>query len=269
MSAKKYILVVDDNPTLLVSLGDFLRAEGYEVSAVESGPRALDLLRARKVDLLLLDVSMPDMSGLHLLREIRATPLLADLPVLVFTCRTEMRSFFQGIHIEGFLSKAEPTERLLAEIGRILSMKSKEAVSAPQTPLLSVLLGEDDHNTATEICAVLESSQCRVQVVRTGAEVLEKAIVTKPHAVLIGSMLGNVPTNTVVSILTKTPGTRAIPVLVYTRNGQPVPTHLTDSHHDAPVRILAAPTPSELLLALQDQIRLAGGSVPEASPPVV
>lgn len=77
--------MVDDDPDVLVLVRILLESEGFKVSTVESGEKALELLGSDSFDLLVLDVVMPGLSGLDVLRRIRARREYSGLPVLVFT----------------------------------------------------------------------------------------------------------------------------------------------------------------------------------------
>ena len=74
------ILIVDDDPNLLVLLADQLRADGYEPITARDGVEALRRLRTSWPDLLIIDMMMPRMDGLSLAREIKSR---ADLPIIV------------------------------------------------------------------------------------------------------------------------------------------------------------------------------------------
>lgn len=70
----KRILVVDDEAFVRQAVAEFLTRHGYDVTAAESGSRALELLSEFQPDLVLLDVFMPEMDGLEVLRRIRQRP---------------------------------------------------------------------------------------------------------------------------------------------------------------------------------------------------
>ena len=73
MSQQTTILVVDDNPSMVTTLEDILLMKGYAVHRAYSGIEALILLRREQVDIMLTDVVMPDMNGVELYRETRAS----------------------------------------------------------------------------------------------------------------------------------------------------------------------------------------------------
>lgn len=80
-----HILIVDDDEMIAELASDVLIAEGHACGWVTDAARALDLLRWRKPDLMLLDQDMPGMSGAKVLRQIRSTADIYDLPIIMFT----------------------------------------------------------------------------------------------------------------------------------------------------------------------------------------
>jgi len=101
------LLVVDDDASNRELLTRRLVRQGFEVESVESGPAALRLLRARKVDLILLDLIMPLMDGDQVLAQLKADPALRDIPVIMLSALDEMDSVVRCILMgaEDFLAK--------------------------------------------------------------------------------------------------------------------------------------------------------------------
>jgi signal transduction histidine kinase/DNA-binding response OmpR family regulator len=81
------ILVVDDDPATLDVVSDTLRSVGYRPHAVSNGKEALELLSKVRMDAILLDLMMPEMDGFEVLRSIRNSPELKEIPVLVITAK--------------------------------------------------------------------------------------------------------------------------------------------------------------------------------------
>lgn len=79
------ILLIDDDNDMLAMTERWLRKEGYEVVSATSGREALEILSAKKPDLILLDYAMPDMNGPAMLSAIRADDSLSAVPVLYRT----------------------------------------------------------------------------------------------------------------------------------------------------------------------------------------
>jgi two-component system alkaline phosphatase synthesis response regulator PhoP len=82
------IMVVDDEPDILAMVEMILSRKGYETVLAEGGEEALELIKQRKPDLILLDLMMPRMDGTEFLRIIRSDENLRDIPVIVVSVRS-------------------------------------------------------------------------------------------------------------------------------------------------------------------------------------
>ena len=112
------VLIVDDEPEIGRILSVILRAAGFEVAAVDGGRAALEHLAASATDLVLLDVTMPELDGFETLRRIREAPATARLPVLMLTANAGAadRARAQSLGADDFIAKpfdpAEVVERI-------------------------------------------------------------------------------------------------------------------------------------------------------------
>jgi CheY-like chemotaxis protein len=91
------LLVVDDNETNRDMLSRRLVSSGYEVDLAEDGPRALDLVSRNTYDLILLDVMMPGMNGLEVLRRLRKTHSAGQLPIIMATAKDQSRDVVEAL----------------------------------------------------------------------------------------------------------------------------------------------------------------------------
>jgi two-component system nitrogen regulation response regulator NtrX len=114
------ILIVDDEKNILLTLSRALRVEGYEVDVAGSGRLGLEKAKTKSYDAILLDVQLPDLDGLELLRLIKADR--EDVPVLVMsghgTIETALSATRRGAH--DFLEKPIGSERLLVSLAGAL-----------------------------------------------------------------------------------------------------------------------------------------------------
>jgi DNA-binding response OmpR family regulator len=87
---QKSVLVVDDNQDVRDLVVHFLDSEGFHVFSASDGEKALAILNANSIDLVLLDVMMPGLSGLDVLKEIRTggNKKLLDIPVMMITAKS-------------------------------------------------------------------------------------------------------------------------------------------------------------------------------------
>jgi len=221
---KKTILLIDDDTSLLVTLSDFLRFEGYDVTTAESGEQGLKRLQGLEPDLIVLDMSMPGMGGIGFLKEISAGGKPKH-PVLVLTARANMAEFFADVDVDGFVAKPCAPEDLLMEVGRILFLRSgqEELAGASASPV-KVLLGEDDAMAAAKIEECLGSEGIVVSLVEQGPEMIEQAILQRPDLILCKQLLSKMNGDAVADMLRAMPNARAIPVVLYDESG-----HLKDS----------------------------------------
>lgn len=117
--AKKKILVVDDEADFLKLIKLRLQANDYEVITATNGKEALDIIRLNKPDAVLLDILMPEMDGLKVLRKIRVRD--KNLPVFIITAFSSDERFALAnkFGASGFIVK---TDDLKGEIDRISSV---------------------------------------------------------------------------------------------------------------------------------------------------
>lgn len=118
------ILVVDDEPYIARIVQLKLETGPYNVELAEDGPTALDRLRSdAEIDLVLLDIVMPEMSGLDVLAEIRRIPHRRDLPVIMLTAKglEEARARAAALGATDFLTKPFSPKKLMARIDELFT----------------------------------------------------------------------------------------------------------------------------------------------------
>ena len=119
------ILIADDNRVNRLLLGRGLEQDGHTVVFAEHGAEALELLRTRRFDLILLDVLMPELDGYGVLGEIQGDPHLRDIPVVVTTSLDELDSVVRCIEMgaEDYLTKPINSVLLNARVNASLEKK--------------------------------------------------------------------------------------------------------------------------------------------------
>jgi two-component sensor histidine kinase/DNA-binding response OmpR family regulator len=112
------ILVVDDEALTREILGEMLTDEGYRVAFASNGVEALAQAAELTPDLILLDVRMPVMDGFEVCRRLRATPHLAELPVIIITAFADRQARLRGIEAgaDDFIAKPFDVEELQARV---------------------------------------------------------------------------------------------------------------------------------------------------------
>lgn len=222
---KRSILLIDDDPSLLLTLSDFLSFEGYDVVVASSGEAGLEKLNVMNPDLIILDMSMPGMGGVGFLKRISMNESgKPSHPVLVLTARANMAEFFSGMDVDGFIAKPCDPADLLMEVGRIVFLRSGAAQNAGESRVVrSVLLAEDDDRARKKLVRVFLDEGYKTDGVSSGPEVLEKAILMRPDVIVTKLVLSGMNGDAVASVLNEMPNTRNIPVVLYDDSNAQVP----------------------------------------------
>lgn len=119
MNDRTTVLVVDDEPEIVVLMSDFLRAEGYQVLTASDGNEALAVLQRQSVDCMLLDVMMPGLSGFDLLRKVREE---RDIPVLILSARMDDSDKIRGLGLgaDDYIVKSATPAEVVARVKAVL-----------------------------------------------------------------------------------------------------------------------------------------------------
>jgi len=133
MTMPKKILVIDDHPDTVELIELTLRRHGYEVTGVQSGAAGIRQAEAERPDLILLDIMMPDMDGLTVCRNIRDNERLKQIPIIMFTAKTQAQEKLLGFEAgaDDYLTKPTRQDELIARVEAILGRhEEKEGVGA-------------------------------------------------------------------------------------------------------------------------------------------
>jgi len=122
---KPRILAVDDVMQNLQVVGTMLRNEGYDVMPATSGVQALERVRVRMPDLILLDLMMPEMDGLEVCKRLKADPATHQIPIIFLTASNEMEHLVKGFEAGAvdYVTKPFNGAELLARVRTHLELK--------------------------------------------------------------------------------------------------------------------------------------------------
>ncbi|MDP3878880.1 MAG: response regulator [Dehalococcoidales bacterium] len=117
MNTNKRVLVVDDEPGIVNILRIKLRISGYDVVTTTSGAEAIELVRADKFDVMLLDVLMPGVSGFDVLEKVRS---FSRVPIIVFTAKPDIMQFAIKLGADNTIAKPFDPEEVVKKIEMVL-----------------------------------------------------------------------------------------------------------------------------------------------------
>lgn len=176
MPAPLTVMVVDDEPDLLELVAYNIRQDGHEVVTATNGLAALELVKSRQPDVVVLDVMMPGLSGLEVARRLRSQTETASIPIVMLTARAEEKHELEGLDAgaDDYISKPFSMQVLIARVkavARRVGANGTKKNSLEMGPIsidldehAAFVAGEEMKLTITEfrILAALISAQGKV-----------------------------------------------------------------------------------------------------------
>lgn len=125
----KRILIVDDEPSIVVSLEFLMKREGFDVEVAPNGEAALAAIDRRAPDLLLLDLVLPGVSGFDVCQRVRADPRLRDVKIIVLTARGGVSDRHKGLDVgaDRYVTKPFSTKDVVAQVKQLLEAEVSSA----------------------------------------------------------------------------------------------------------------------------------------------
>jgi len=143
------LLIVDDKPQNLRLISDFLAEQGFDLMLTRSGAQALEKIDLETPDLVLLDVTMPEMDGFEVCRRLKDNPRTAALPVIFMTALDDTAHKVEGFRLGAvdYITKPIQREELLARIQHQVQLHSL------QKELLAKSADLADERGTRSVCA--------------------------------------------------------------------------------------------------------------------
>jgi len=116
------ILVVDDEPVLVETIAYNLEQAGYQVTTAADGASALEIARRDQLDLIILDIMLPEMDGLEVCRQLRREGLTATTPIMMLTAKGDEIDKVVGLEVgaDDYVTKPFGRRELLARVRALL-----------------------------------------------------------------------------------------------------------------------------------------------------
>ena len=112
------VLLIEDEPNIIEAVRFILSRDGWRVDTHSNGATAVEAVRARRPDIVILDVMLPNRSGYDILRDLRADPATAALPVLMLTARGQAkdRELAERCGVDRFMVKPFSNAEVLSSV---------------------------------------------------------------------------------------------------------------------------------------------------------
>jgi DNA-binding NarL/FixJ family response regulator len=142
VDAPKRLLVVDDDPNLVLLVKDYLEFRGYEVVAASNGLEALEVMRRLTPDLIICDVMMPEMDGYTFVQTLRSDRATDWIPVIFLSARGQTADRVRGLNTgaDAYLVKPFEPEELVAQVEATLKHTERllQRQGAPVQPVIQL-----------------------------------------------------------------------------------------------------------------------------------
>ena len=124
----KEILIVDDEPSVVVALQFLMQQQGYHVLVAETGEDALDLIYKYKPDLVILDIMLPGIDGHEVCEIVRLNPDYRKVKILFLTARRDEVEIAKGLALgaDAYITKPFSNDKLVAAVNGILESRYEE-----------------------------------------------------------------------------------------------------------------------------------------------
>lgn len=141
VGSNKRLLLIDDDPNLILLVKDYLEFRGYEVITAENGREALEVLEKESPDMIICDVMMPEMDGYTLVKQLRENPRTNWIPVLFLSAKGQSQDRVKGLNIgaDVYMVKPFEPEELVAQVesslrsaSRMIDRRDKGAENGPK-----------------------------------------------------------------------------------------------------------------------------------------
>ena len=165
------VLVVDDDRTLVEMLTFMLKRFGFETRAAYSGLQGLEILHAERIDLVVLDVMLPDVDGFEICRRIRSIPRIGEIPILMLSARSQVADRVAGFDAgaDDYIAKPVVIKEIIDRIRTHLSRSQRLHDDAvPVIALVGAKGGVGVTTTVTNMALSLVAAQRRVILLDLG-----------------------------------------------------------------------------------------------------
>jgi len=223
-----HVLLIEDDELERQRVADLLQSAGYRVSVASSGQDGLNNLREGRFDAVVLDLVMPGMTGLDVLRAARADEHLSSVPFVVLSALYMTRSEREvlGPTVAAVVRKGEGTgDDLTEQLARALAART---AAEPPTPmpaerLARVLVIEEDDDNLFAIEQVLASLPVAIETAATGKEAIEICRRRPPDLILMDVELPGVSGLDVSADIRRLPDCADIPIIALTATADRAP----------------------------------------------
>jgi DNA-binding response OmpR family regulator len=226
---KPQVLVIDDSLTIRMDLRSALSAAGFLVTACETKTLGEKVLETRAFALVILDVLLPDGDGIDLLKQIRANPQFARMPVILLSTETEVKDRILGMTFgaDEYIGKPYDTGYLIQRARELMNRSGTKVTLAQDADQPGKLLAVDDSPTYLDALArVLREDGHDIILARSGEEALDLLLFERVDCVVMDLLMPGIGGMEAARRIRSNPATRTVPIMILTGRDEPRDRHI-------------------------------------------
>lgn len=202
-STRPVVLLIDDDPAVRDVISRYLAKAGYDPKVAADGKAGLEMARATRPGVIILDIMMPGMDGWAVLSALKSDPALQSIPVILATMIEDKQMGF-ALGAQEYLTKPVDRERLVSVLRKYQGGEG------------GILVVEDDPATSEMVQRTLTRESFSVRAAGNGRIALDQVALQRPALVLLDLMMPEMDGFEFLRLLRANPDWRAIPVIVLT-----------------------------------------------------
>lgn len=216
MTVAGTVLIVDDSLTIRMDLAEAFEAAGFRTRGCATAAQARELLASERVDVIILDVALPDLDGIDLLREIRADPAKARAVVLLLSTEAEVKDRVEGpgTAADEYIGKPYDTGYVVAKAEELTRLRGEPSTS--ETDITRVLAVDDSLTFLHAVADMLGSEGYDVLLARSGEEALELLTVQSVDCILLDLLMPGLTGQETCRRIKAASRTREVPLIMLT-----------------------------------------------------
>jgi DNA-binding response OmpR family regulator len=212
------VLIVDDSLTVRMDLAEAFEAAGHRSVLCSSIREARDAFATQAIDLVILDVMLPDGDGVELLKEIRTRRTTSDLPILMLSNEADVKDRIRGLKTGAtdYVGKPYDAGYVVARAGELLRQRRPEFPASTGAETATILVIDDSITFREELGRALEGSGYGVITATSGEKGLRLAFTRRPAALIVDGVMPGMDGATVIRQLRLDSALRGLPCLLLT-----------------------------------------------------
>jgi two-component system NtrC family sensor kinase len=212
------VLIVDDSLTVRMDLAEAFVAAGLHPLLCSSIREARDAFAAQTIDLVILDVLLPDGDGVDLLKEIRTRAATCDLPILMLSSEADVKDRIRGLQTgaNDYVGKPYDAGHVVARARELLRERQHENPGPARAAEATILVIDDSVTFREELRGALERSGYGVITATSGETGLRLAAARRPAALIVDGIMPGMDGATVIRRLRLDVALRGLPCLLLT-----------------------------------------------------